>query len=174
MRFGRLILLLVTFVSVAAPAAAQEEVLPRLSVVVGYNFLRDPSWDTNMEWGWMTAVSFKIAERASVVAEGSGSYGEYGATRFTIERYGILGGIKIQGGGDGPRPFVQGLAGLSRQAGDVGVLNGFIFQPGGGIDLRIAERISVRGFGDYRLLREDGVFWHQWRFGGGVLIKIWK
>ena len=172
MRFVRVILLALAFVSVAAPAAAQEETLPKLSVMAGYNFLKDPSWDSNLKFGWVVAVSQKVAERLSIVAEGSGSYGKITTTPFKVERYGILGGLKIQGGGDGPRIFVQFLTGLSRQAGDPGIQNGFIFQPGGGVDFRLAERVSVRGFGDYRMLRELGVFHHQYRIGGGILIKL--
>ena len=174
MRFVGVIVLALAMLSVAAPAAAQEEVLPRLSVTGGYQFLRDPSWDTNLLYGWFVAVAKRVGERASIVAEGSGSYDKYPGTKHTIHRYGILGGIKIQGGGDGPRPFVQFLSGLSRQSGDVGVQDGFIFQPGGGVDIRLSERLSMRGFGDYRYLRELGVTWHQWRFGGGLMVKLWN
>ena len=71
-------------------------------------------------------------------------------------------------------PFIQVLGGLSRQAGDVGIQNGWIIQGGGGIDLRFHERFALRAFGDYRFLRELGQSWNEYRFGGGLVIAIRK
>ncbi len=70
------------------------------------------------------------------------------------------------------------MAGLSRQAGDVGIVNGLALQPGGGVDLPFGERLSVRVFGDYRYVRErdhslaTGPAWvnyNQYRVGGALV-----
>ena len=161
-----------------ARAEAQIDLLPRLTITGGYQYLLDKSWDEKLDKGWIAAVAYKIGEITSVVAEGSGSYGKLTGTNWTIERYAFLGGIKFQVGGEGPRPFVQFMAGLSRQAGDVGIANGLALQPGGGVDLPFGERLSVRVFGDYRLIREKdkslatGPAWvryNQYRVGGAVV-----
>jgi hypothetical protein len=154
-----------------ARAEAQIDLLPRLTITGGYQYLLDKSWEDGKKFdkGWMAAVAYKIGEITAVVAEGSGSYGKLASTPWTVERYAVLGGIKFQAGGEGPRPFVQFLGGLSRQAGDVGVVNGLLVQPGGGVDLPFGERLSVRVFGDYRLLREEGTRYNQYRVGGAVV-----
>ena len=152
-------------------AEAQIDLLPRLTITGGYQYMLDKSWEGSekLDKGWMAAVAYKIGEITSVVAEGSGSYGKVIGTNWTIERYGILGGVKFQVGGEGPRPFVQFMGGLSRQAGDVGIVNGLALQPGGGVDLPFGERLSVRVFADYRLLREQGTRYNQYRVGGAVV-----
>lgn len=155
----------------SVPAWAQQEGAATTTVMGGYSFLNDKSWAENLPLGWVAAISQRIGERASIVGEAGGSYGKYGNTNFTIERYAFLGGVKFQGG-EGIMPFVQIMAGLSRQAGDVGVLNGFAFQPGGGVDLRLTDRLSARGFADYRWIHEDGTHWNQFRVGGGIVYNL--
>lgn len=160
-------------VATGVPAWAQEGAAPKTTIMGGYTFLQDKSWDEIMPWGWIVGASQKLGERASVIGEMSASYGEYGETRHSIERWAFLGGIRLQGG-EGLRPFVQAMAGLSRQAGDVGIQNGFLVQGGGGVDLVMNERFSLRGFGDYRLLYELGSYYNQFRFGGGIVYNIRK
>lgn len=157
----------------ASPAWAQEDVLPKTTIMGGYSFMVDRSWQERLPLGWVAALSQRISDRVSIVGEASGSYGKFADTNFTIERYAFLGGVKWQSSGaEGLVVFLQGLAGLSRQAGDVGILNGFLLQPGGGVDLRVTERMSFRAFADYRWLHEDGVRWNQYRAGGGVVINL--
>jgi hypothetical protein len=172
-------LLALTLLALAPGRAdAQIDLLPRLTITGGYQYMLDKSWEEKLDKGWVAAVAYKIGEITSVVAEGSGSYGKLTGTNWTIERYAFLGGIKFQVGGEGPRPFVQFMAGLSRQAGDVGIVNGLALQPGGGVDLPFGERLSLRVFGDYRLIREKdrslatGPVWvryNQYRVGGAVV-----
>ena len=156
-----------------ASAGAQELAQPKLTISAGYQFMNDSSWDTHLTLGWVGTVSLKLNDRTFVVAEGSGGYGEI-TGGFLVERYGILGGFKIQPPGDGPRIFVQALAGLSRQAGDPGIQNGFIAQPGGGVEWPINARFSGRAFGDYRFLHEDGKNYHGYRVGGALVLVLWR
>ena len=172
-------LLALTLLALAPGRAdAQIDLLPRLTITGGYQYMLDKSWDEKLDKGWVAALAYRIGEITSVVAEGSGSYGKLTGTNWTIERYALLGGIKFQVGGEGPRPFVQFMAGLSRQAGDVGIVNGLALQPGGGVDLPFGDRLSLRVFGDYRLIREKdrssatGPVWiryNQYRLGGAVV-----
>jgi hypothetical protein len=158
----------------ATPAWAQEDLPPRTSLMGGYSFMIDRSWQQNLPYGLVAALGHRISETASLVVEGSGQRGKYGATDFNIDRWALLGGIKLQstGGGEALLPFIQALGGWSRQAGDVGIANGWVVQGGGGIDLRFRERLYIRAFADYRLLRELGRFSNEYRVGGGVVFAL--
>jgi hypothetical protein len=160
----------------ATSASAQDDVPPRTTIFGGYTFMIDRSWDENLPYGLVAALSQRFNETTSLVFEASGQHGKYGTSDFNIERWAFLGGLKLQstGGGEALMPFIQVLGGLSRQAGDVGIQNGWIIQGGGGIDLRFHERFALRAFGDYRFLRELGQSWNEYRFGGGLVIAIRK
>jgi len=159
-----------------ASASAQDDVPPRTTIMGGYSFMIDRSWDENLPYGLIAALAHRFNETASLVFEASGNRGNYRTTDFNIDRWAFLGGFKLQstGGGEALMPFIQVLGGVSRQAGDVGILHGWIIQGGGGIDLRFHERFALRAFGDYRFLREDGLSWNEYRFGGGLVIAIRK
>ena len=147
----------------------------------GYSYLVDRSWQEKLPYGLVAALSHRFTETASFVGEVSGNRGKLGTTRFEVDRWAFLGGVKLQstGGGEALMPFVQVLTGLSRQAGDVGIRNGFLVQAGGGIDLRFRERWSLRAFADYRWLREPrsspndpGPNFNQYRAGGGIVYAL--
>ncbi len=72
------------------------------------------------------------------------------------------------------RPFFQALAGYSRQGGDVGIANGIAIQPGGGVDLIMSDKITLRAQGDYRFIREDGQNYSQYRLSGGIVLYLGK
>ena len=142
----------------------------------GYSYMVDRSWAEKLPYGLVAALAQRFNETGSLVFEVSGQRGKLGSTRFSVERWAFLGGVKMQstGGGEALMPFVQILGGLSRQAGDPGILNGWILQAGGGVDLKFRERFSLRAFGDYRLLREDGQRWNEYRVGGGIVYSLRK
>jgi hypothetical protein len=173
MKGAGLLALLALCLLAPAAAGAQELAPPRLTISAGYQFMHDPSWDTQLTLGWVGTITQKLNERTFVVAEGSGGYGEI-TGGFMVERYAILGGFKVQPPGDGPRIFIQALAGLSRQAGDPGIKNGFIAQPGGGVEWPVNARLNGRAFGDYRFLREDGQNYHGYRIGGALVFVLWR
>ena len=158
----------------ATSASAQDDVPPKMSIMGGYSFMIDRSWDENLPYGLIAALGYRFSETASLVFEASGNRGNYLTTDFNIDRWAFLGGLKLQstGGGEALMPFIQVLGGLSRQAGDVGIQHGWIIQGGGGVDLRFHERFALRAFGDYRFLRELGQSWNEYRFGGGLVIAL--
>ena len=168
----------------ATSASAQDDLPPKMSIMGGYSFMIDRSWDENLPYGLVAALSYRFNETGSLVFEASGQRGQYLTTDFNIERWAFLGGFKLQstGGGEALMPFIQVLGGLSRQAGDVGIQHGWIIQGGGGIDLRVNERFALRAFADYRFLRENqhsregtfGTNWNQYRFGGGLVVALRK
>jgi len=160
----------------ASPAAAQDDVPAKTTLMGGYSYMVDRSWSEKLPYGLVAAIAQRFNETGSLVFEVSGQRGKLGSTEFNIERWGFLGGVKLQstGGGEALMPFVQVLGGLSRQAGDVGIQNGWLLQAGGGVDLKFRERLSLRAFADYRLLRELGERWNEYRVGGGIVFALWK
>jgi hypothetical protein len=162
----------------AAPALAQDDVPAKTTLMGGYSFMVDRSWQEKLPQGLVAALGHRFNETGSYVFEISGQRGRLGTTPFFVERWAFLGGFKLQstGGGEALMPFVQVLVGLSRQAGDPGILHGFIVQGGGGVDLKFRERWSLRAFADYRLLRERALAtperWNQYRVGGGVVYSL--
>ena len=160
----------------ASPAAAQDDVPAKTTLMGGYSYMVDRSWAQKLPYGLVAALAQRFNETSSVVFEVSGQRGKFSTTDFKIDRWAFLGGLKLQstGGGESLMPFVQVLGGLSRQAGDVGIQNGLILQAGGGIDLKFRERWSLRAFADYRFLRELGLNWNQYRVGGGIVYAIRK
>lgn len=175
-RYGTILLVGVLMLAAFASAAqAQELAPPKFTISAGYQFMNDPSWETYLKFGWVGAITYKLNEGTFVVAEGSGGYGDVpGTGGFKIERYAMLGGVKVMRPGYGPRIFVQLLGGLSRQAGDVGIQNGWIGQTGGGVEWPINERFNGRAGGDYRFLREEGKNYHGFRIHGALVFVLWR
>ena len=73
-------------------------------------------------------------------------------------------------------PFAQMLFGGAHLSGGIewdGALNtGFAYQPGGGVDVRIGPRVSVRLQGDYRIIRTTGHNNNQSRVLTGVVYNF--
>jgi hypothetical protein len=154
----------------APPASSdQSPVEPKWNFTFGYQYLYDGSWKEHLLYGFLVSVNRRLTDTFTIVAEGGGSHGEYLNSGFTIQRYAFLGGLKLHAGEGDVRPFFQGLAGYSRQGGDVGTANGIVVQPGGGVDLVMSESITLRAQGDYRWLREDGTNYNQYRIAVGII-----
>lgn len=173
---SRTVLAGVLLAGFASTASAQEDVPAKTTLMGGYSFMVDRSWEQNLPYGLVAALAQRFNDTGSVVFEASGQRGKYSTTNFNIDRWAFLGGLKMQstGGGEALMPFVQVLTGLSRQAGDVGIQHGFIVQGGGGVDLRFSERFSLRAFADYRWLRELGLNSNEYRVGGGIVYNLRK
>jgi hypothetical protein len=127
-----------------------------------------------MYYGWQATLSFRLTTNLSIVGEIGGSHGLFRDTNFTIQRYALLGGMKLSGGEGRMRPFFQVLFGGTRQGGDVGLANGLALQPGGGADLELNDRFTFRGQGDYRIMREDGEIYTGYRASGMIIIYLGK
>ena len=145
-----------------------------MNLSIGYAYLRDGSWDEYLPLGWVAALNYRIGRNMSIVGEFGGSHGKFRDTGFTIQRYALLGGIKLSGGEGQIKPFFQVLAGGTRQGGDVGLANGVAIQPGGGADLTLNDVFTFRAQGDFRWMREDSENWTQWRVSGGIVIYLGK
>ena len=174
-------------VLVASEAAAQTPLAPpapsapeepagqaRLNLMGGYAYLHDGAWDEDLFLGWMATLTFRLTTNVSLVGEIGGHHGEKGTTGFSIQRYALLGGMKITGGEDRIRPFFQIVAGGSRQGGDVGLASGIVVQPGGGADFALNDRITLRAQGDFRWMQENDELYTGYRVSGGIVIQLGK
>jgi hypothetical protein len=157
-----------------APTAPDANEEPATHLYFGYAYMYDGSWSEHLFYGFVASIAHRIRPNLWIVGEGGGSHGEYGTTGFTIQRYAFLGGARVTAGEGEVKPFFQVLAGYSRQGGDVGLANGIAVQPGGGVDLIMNERITLRAQADYRYLREDSVNYSQYRISGGLIWYLGK
>jgi hypothetical protein len=152
----------------------QSPVDPPTNIMFGYQYFHDFSWNENMVLGWSASLTQRIRGNISMVGEASGSHGEHLNTGFTIQRYAFLGGVKVSGGEGQVKPFFQILGGLSRQGGDVGVLNAPAIQAGGGADFTLNDRWTLRGQGDFRFIYEQSELRTAYRVTGGLVIFLGK
>lgn len=160
-------------VAMTAPAAAQSG----MSVGANLTFLRaegDPS---------ETGAGFSL-EFAKGFTRNVALLGEFGLNSFQSDRSAShLVGVTFTSYLVGVRyipaveaafqPFVQGLFGVEhfRQMALYG-LNGFAFQPGGGVEVPFNRRLRFRAQYDYRRASYPEGGYNGHRFGVGVVVPI--
>jgi len=156
----------------AGPAAAQTRDAP-WQVAGSYGYLHEsgvgggPS--TTYAKGWFVAVDRRIGGRFRAIGEIGGSYHDNAAVE-TQSLYAYLGGIRVNLLRLGrAHVFVHVLAGVERFSEPGFSEHGFAFQPGGGVDVAITQRVGVRVQGDYRAAHQEGVTINEARFGIGVV-----
>ena len=147
---------------------------PRLSVSIGYPYFHDGAWEAKLLYGFLTTVSYRITRNMHIFAELQGSHDWYEETSFTIQRYSLMGGLKLVAGEGRIRPFFHGMFGATRQGGDVGLAKGIALQGGGGAEFALNQRWALRGQADYRLMYENEELFTGFRFAGSFVIYLGK
>ena len=129
------------------PATAQE--VPKAEVFGGY------SWSGGNFHGWNTSLTGNVTKRFGIVADFSGHYGsELGLVRVNQHAHSFLFGPRISFRGKRLTPFAYGLFGATRFAESAvingqrlsAVSNGFSLAIGGGLDVKVNDRIAIRAF----------------------------
>lgn len=129
------------------PAMAQE--IPKAEVFGGY------SWSGGNFHGWNTSVTGNITKRLGIVADFSGHYGsELGLVRVDQHAHSFLFGPRISFRGKRLTPFAYSLFGATRFAESAvisgqrlsAVSTGFSLAIGGGLDVKVNERVAIRAF----------------------------
>lgn len=129
------------------PAMAQE--VPKAEVFGGY------SWSGGNFHGWNTSVTGNVTKRFGIVADFSGHYGsELGLVRVNQHAHSFLFGPRLSFRGKRLTPFVYGLFGATRFTESAvingqrvsAISNGFSMAVGGGLDLKVNDRIAIRAF----------------------------
>ena len=136
------------FVLPLLTAAAQE--IPKAEVFGGY------SWAGGNFHGWNAAVMGNVTKRFGIVADFSGHYGSEldGAILIKKDGHSFLFGPRFSFRGKRLTPFFYGVFGVTRFAESAvisgqhlsAVSNGFSLATGGGLDVRVNDRIAVRAF----------------------------
>jgi len=166
-----------TFVAaiVASPVVAAEYTG---SVYAGYSLLNDTDLKETFTKGLVADVAFNVTDSVSVPVEFSWhtksvDFLGFGLADVTYKTY--MGGLRLGGS-----VYTQVLAGGASASGhvlglDTGSTTKFALQPGVGIDLPVAEKISVRVGGDYRIIfsnetNTDNL--KQWRGHAGIVLHF--
>lgn len=171
----------------AAPLFAQDA--PQFEIAASYAFMQDTSRSDSFPAGWAVAATGNVRSWIGVVGEVGGNYrschncerGPFASQRFS----GTDLRIAVHTYMAGPRvvshaysfvtPFAQLLVGGSHMSGGTefdGALNsGLTYQPGAGIDVRIAPKTALRLQGDYRIIRTSGRNNKEPRFLAGVVLS---
>jgi hypothetical protein len=155
-------------------ASASAQTGPGANVAFGYSFLRllDEEGDLNMPAGWLVSVAKPVGRSTvSVVGEVAGNYkSEFGET---LRLHTIQGGVRLSAPGGRPlRPFAQFTAGVMA-IGCCGESEGyFTIEPGGGVDIALTRRLSLRIAGSFPTAFADGDTGNTFRFHTAVVVPL--
>ena len=165
---------------VVTPRTASAQGAPAAEVAGGYVLMRDFEVDTNFPLGWFASAGVNLSERFAVVGEVSGSYAtiDLFGTDVDANVHTFMGGARFVRRMDRVTPFAQFLVGLARAGGGVDFLGvqisdavtDFAIQPGGGVDVRVTERLSARVGADYRRIFSEDADGNELRFTGGIVL----
>jgi hypothetical protein len=178
-------LFLIATLLVLLPGATRAQEIPKLELYGGYSYLRadDVSAGANMH-GWGAAVTGNTNGWFGVTLDFSGHYRGIDARPDTAAR------VNTHLMTVGPRfsyraserltPFAHIMAGVGRSgyradtlAGSFdGVHYSYALVAGGGIDLKLANRLAWRLFqGDYVVTRFAGRYEHHVRLSTGLVLR---
>jgi opacity protein-like surface antigen len=172
-----------------ATASAFAADTPQFELAGSYAFMKDTTRSDSFPAGWAISAIGNVNSWIGVVAEVGGNHTSCDNCQrgpFASERFrGTNLDITIVTFMAGPRvashanslvtPFAQVLLGGSHIKGGIewdGALNtGFTYQPGAGVDVRVAPGVALRLQGDYRIIRTSGRNNKESRFLGGVVLS---
>ncbi|HMJ25508.1 MAG TPA: hypothetical protein VK475_06750 [Pyrinomonadaceae bacterium] len=130
------------------PALAQD--VPKAEVFGGY------SWSGGNFHGWNASATGNINRRFGIVADFSGHYGSDPGVPILVKQnaHSLLFGPRLSFRGKRLTPFVYGLFGATRFAESAvisgqhlsAVSTGFSLAIGGGLDVKVNDRIAIRAF----------------------------
>jgi len=162
---------------------------PQFDLAGSYAFMQDTSRSDSFPGGWAVAATGNVNSWLGVVAEVGGSHrscdncqrGPFATERFRgtnlhISVLTFMGGPRVASHANSlVTPFAQVLVGGSHIRGGIewdGALNtGFTYQPGAGVDVRVARNAALRLQGDYRIIRTSGRNNKESRFLAGVVLS---
>jgi len=174
----RLLVLLSCALGFLLPAAAQEA--PAVEVFGGYSYIKvnegSPGTSYDLQRGWAASLSPNLNSWFGLTADFSGHYETVGGTATKIHLFTF-----------GPRftirhserfsPYVHVLAGGMHISTSFMTIKastaGFAGIGGGGFDVHVNDRLSVRvGQLDYLVTRFSGRYQHDFRYSAGVVFRF--
>lgn len=186
----KLLLIAVFLLGVSMMAMAQDT--PMVEIFGGYSFVRsdteeafgaqDEDFDLNMS-GWDASVAFNANNWAGFVVDFGGVYGSPSEEDdVSIRSHTIMVGPRFSVRRGKVTPFFQYLVGYAHTTADedgdkVFGENVFAMAFGGGVDININERISVRPAQvEYLTAKSSGSgqFSDNFRYSAGIVLKLGK
>ena len=160
-----------------SPAMSQET--PKAEVFGGY------SWAGGNFHGWNASVTGNITKRFGVVADFSGHYGNEvdGPLLIHEDAHSFLFGPRFSFRGKRLTPFVYALFGATRFHESANIFSqhlsdsdtGFSSALGGGLDIRVNNRVAIRAFQlDYFRPNFFGEAHNRGRLAVGVVLRLGK
>jgi hypothetical protein len=163
----KLILVMILTILGSIPVMAQENGVPKAEVFTGYSYLRTER-GTNLN-GFDFSVTGNVNKNFGITGEFGGLYGR----SFVDSAYTFMAGPRLSARTGNVTPFVHALVG------GIGVPvegeAGFATALGGGVDVRVNDRISIRAIqADYLLTRLFNNTQHNARLSFGVIFNFGK
>jgi opacity protein-like surface antigen len=161
----------------STPGLAQD--VPKFEVFGGY------SWAGGNFHGWNTSVTGNINQWFGVTADFSGQYGseQDGTVRINKDAHSFLFGPRLSRRGKRFVPFGYAIFGVTRFHESAVILGqrlsrsdtGFSSAIGGGLDLKVSDRFTIRTFQlDYFRPNFFGEAHNRGRLAFGVVVNIGK
>jgi len=152
----------------------------RGDVAAGYSVL--PLWiegeSKTLPLGWFVSASARVTKGLAIAGEASGNYESMSesGTKLNADVYSLAAGPRALIGNARALGFAQLLVGSSHFGGGAwGSSNGlwaFVWNAGGGVDVSITPKLSLRTQLDYQFFSAEGETQHGLRFGVGVSIPF--
>ena len=160
--------------SIGGAAFGQEH--QKGDIGLSYSILHDSEIEETATVGWLVAVNGNLNRFVGIVGEVGGNYKTIDVlgSSLDLSAHSFMAGVRFRAESPKAIPFAQFLVGAVRgSAGFLGQSDSstdFAFQPGGGIDIRVTDRLAVRAQGDFRIIKGDGDTTNQFRVAFGVAI----
>jgi hypothetical protein len=165
--------LIFTILLVAGSAYAQDA--PRAEVSMGYSFLRLGGTGGMNQNGASLSIAGNVNRWFGIV----GDFGGYHSSPFgaSLNTYTFLAGPRFSlRRNDKVTPFAQVLVGGAHLAAGVDGFSAsvtpFVMSAGGGIDLRISQRVALRPQVDYLYFRSGGQSGNAGRASVGIVYRF--
>ena len=157
---------ILAFISLSVVSLGAQSAAPRYELAGGYQFMRDqdiaknnPDLSANFPAGWMASAGLSLSGWVEAVGEISGSMKTLNipGDKPKLRVYTYMAGPRIQRRRRaGLNPFGELLFGAAHASTSVlsahETVTDFAYQPGGGVDLNVSDRVGVRLEGDYRFV----------------------
>lgn len=178
MRFGNTFVRALSFttlalLALAVPAAAQSD--EKGNVAVSYSLMHDSELEETFPMGWAFAVSSNMGSMFAVVGEVGGNYKSVSvlATDVNLRVHSFMGGVRFMNQSDTVVPFAQVLVGGAHMSvsalGEGDGATRFAIQPGGGVDVRVSDKLRMRTQGDFRIINVEDESINEFRFSVGLV-----
>jgi hypothetical protein len=166
-------LLLLLTALLAVPAMGQDE-YPKAEVFGGFSYLNADLYVERLNaMGWQASVAGNFHKNIGIVADFGGQYKSIGGV--TGSTYEFMFGPQFNSRTEKANVFFHGLfGGASARAGGESV-NGLGLGVGGGVDVKISDRLAFRVFQvDYIPTHIEGAWQGSFRLGVGIVFTSGK